>query len=358
MGRGSREGAADGAPGADGTPAAPSGLTVGELRALAAALAESEERYRRLVESTTDYVFCVLVDQGRPVKTTHGRGCVAVTGYTTEEYDADPGLWYRMIHEADRETVLGAVAVALAGESPPPFPHRITHKDGSLRWVGVTLVPRLDERRAVTGYDGLIRDITVRKLSEEAVIENERYLQSVLDSMNVGVFITEPATDRITYANSYALEMIGAGPDAVVGRACREFLSAASAPAPGAGTPAHGAEGLLADASGGTTPILRSSRTIEHKGSALAIESFFDIGERKRAAAERERLIGELQEALSKVKLLSGFLPICASCKKIRDDKGYWNQIETYIHEHSEAEFSHGLCPECAKKLYPKYFKE
>ena len=67
---------------------------------------------------------------------------------------------------------------------------------------------------------------------------------------------------------------------------------------------------------------------------------------------EKEELIEKLQESLKKVKLLSGFLPICASCKKIRDDKGYWNQIETYIRAHSEAEFSHGICPDCYKKLY------
>ena len=65
-----------------------------------------------------------------------------------------------------------------------------------------------------------------------------------------------------------------------------------------------------------------------------------------------------LKEALAKVKLLSGFLPICAVCKKIRDDKGYWNQIESYIRDHSEAEFSHGICPECAKKLYPDYIDD
>jgi hypothetical protein len=69
-------------------------------------------------------------------------------------------------------------------------------------------------------------------------------------------------------------------------------------------------------------------------------------------------LIRELQEALSKVKTLSGLLPICASCKKIRDDKGYWNQIETYIGAHSEAEFSHGICPDCLIKLYPGLYKE
>ena len=71
---------------------------------------------------------------------------------------------------------------------------------------------------------------------------------------------------------------------------------------------------------------------------------------------ERERLITELQVSLQKVRMLSGLLPICASCKKIRDDEGYWSQIESYIRDRSEAEFSHSICPECAKKLYPELY--
>jgi HAMP domain-containing protein len=77
------------------------------------------------------------------------------------------------------------------------------------------------------------------------------------------------------------------------------------------------------------------------------------IERRKQSEAERERLIVELQEALKKVKTLSGLLPICASCKKVRDDKGYWSQIDAYISEHSDAEISHGLCPDCMQKIYP-----
>ena len=73
---------------------------------------------------------------------------------------------------------------------------------------------------------------------------------------------------------------------------------------------------------------------------------------------EKEKLISELQEALAKVKTLSGLLPICSSCKKIRDDKGYWNQIETYIRQRSEAEFTHSICPKCAKMLYPGLLKD
>ena len=80
-----------------------------------------------------------------------------------------------------------------------------------------------------------------------------------------------------------------------------------------------------------------------------------DITERKRIEEEKERLILELQNALAQVKKLSGFIPICASCKKVRDDKGYWRQVEEYVSDHSEALFSHGICPDCMKKLYPEF---
>lgn len=72
---------------------------------------------------------------------------------------------------------------------------------------------------------------------------------------------------------------------------------------------------------------------------------------RHRADDEREKLITELQEALSQVRTLRGCLPICATCKKIRDDKGYWTRIEQYIMEHTDADFTHGICPDCAKKF-------
>lgn len=75
-----------------------------------------------------------------------------------------------------------------------------------------------------------------------------------------------------------------------------------------------------------------------------------------RYAIEREKLVVELRKALEQIKTLRGLIPICASCKKIRDDRGFWHQVEEYVGAHSEAEFSHGLCPACAKRLYPEVF--
>jgi hypothetical protein len=77
-----------------------------------------------------------------------------------------------------------------------------------------------------------------------------------------------------------------------------------------------------------------------------------DITDRKKAEEERERLIHDLKDALNNVKTLNGLLPICSHCKKIRDDAGYWKQIETYIESHSDASFSHSLCPACLDELY------
>jgi hypothetical protein len=90
-------------------------------------------------------------------------------------------------------------------------------------------------------------------------------------------------------------------------------------------------------------------KRIQEKTESLERE----ISEREKAEKEKEKNIAELREAMQKIKTLSGMLPICAHCKKVRDDKGYWNQIESYIGSHSEIEFSHSICRECAQKLYP-----
>lgn len=83
-----------------------------------------------------------------------------------------------------------------------------------------------------------------------------------------------------------------------------------------------------------------------------------DISERKKMELKNESLITELKDAISKVKTLSGFLPICSNCKGIRDDKGYWNKIEEYIQKHSDADFTHSICPKCAEILYPELYEK
>jgi hypothetical protein len=106
---------------------------------------------------------------------------------------------------------------------------------------------------------------------------------------------------------------------------------------------------------GGTVPCILTATPFKQTGGELIgiVEDFKDISDIKRVEEERERTIAELQRAMTEVKVLGGLLPVCASCKKIRDDNGYWNQIEAYVREHSEADFTHSICPDCTKKLYP-----
>ncbi|EEF60356.1 PAS domain-containing response regulator [Pedosphaera parvula] len=92
------------------------------------------------------------------------------------------------------------------------------------------------------------------------------------------------------------------------------------------------------------------------KGEVVGVSAIErDITRRKREEKERLRLIEELKEALTNIKTLKGLLPICASCKMIRDDRGYWERVETYISKHTQAEFTHGICPDCRERLYPEY---
>jgi PAS domain S-box-containing protein len=137
-------------------------------------LAESEHRYRRITESITDYVFRVVVAGGVAVSTEHGPGCVAVTGYTSEEFEADPGLSLRLVAPEDRLMVLGQAADVKANRRMRPVEYRIVRKDGSVRWVRCTPVPQYVVDATLVGYDGLIQDITERRTLEEQLVQAQK----------------------------------------------------------------------------------------------------------------------------------------------------------------------------------------
>jgi PAS domain S-box-containing protein len=128
-----------------------------------AELAESEDRYRRITETMTDYVFHVDVEDGHVAGTRHSPASVAVTGYAPEDFDADPQLWLAMVVPEDQALVLEQAREVESGQRMRPIEHRIVRKDGAVRWVRSTPVPQFEKNGRLIGYDGILQDITERR---------------------------------------------------------------------------------------------------------------------------------------------------------------------------------------------------
>ncbi|OGW25915.1 MAG: hypothetical protein A2X59_02335 [Nitrospirae bacterium GWC2_42_7] len=186
------------------------------------AIQESEKRYKRLVESVTDYIYTVQIKNNRPVRTSHGPGCIGVTGYTTEDYDADPYLWHSMIHEEDRKSVIEHAEKSLRGEVQPSLIHRIIHADGSIRWVANTIVLRFDEQHQLTAYDGLIKDITERRQIEEQLKISEAKYRSLVDSTDDSIYLVDRKC-RYLFMNEKHLKRCGLLKDHILGKYYGEF---------------------------------------------------------------------------------------------------------------------------------------
>ncbi len=135
------------------------------------ALTASEERYRRITEAVTDYIYTVRFSSGRPVETIHSQASVAVTGYSPEEFKATQTLWLNIVHSEDLEVVREQVSRCISGQNCGPIEHRIIRKDGNIRWVRRTLVPTFDSQGNIVSYDGLLQDITELKVAEHVQIQ-------------------------------------------------------------------------------------------------------------------------------------------------------------------------------------------
>ncbi|MFA6133488.1 MAG: PAS domain S-box protein [Phycisphaerae bacterium] len=124
------------------------------------ALRESEARYRAITAALTDYIYTVRVKDGQATETLHGEACVAVTGYTPQEYRDNPNLWIEMVPPEDRPALLEHTRQFLSGQEVGALEHRIVRKCGDVRWVRNTLLRHVDSQGRTVSYDGLVRDIT------------------------------------------------------------------------------------------------------------------------------------------------------------------------------------------------------
>ena len=210
---------------------------------------------------------------------------------------------------------------------------------------------------------GIARDITESKQAEKDLKHSKEVSETILNSMNDAVSLINTDDLSIIDVNRAFLEQYGLSKEYTLGRPCYEVTHNQQEPCgfPNdicplkktvrEGRTAH-AEHIhfLQDGSKTFVEITTSPIMNESKKVKQVVHISRNITIRKQAEEEREKLIGELQKALSEIKTLRGLLPICMNCHKIKTEHGSWNKLETYISKHSDAEFTHGICPECFKK--------
>ncbi len=169
------------------------------------------------------------------------------------------------------------------------------------------------------------------------------------------VLVLDGETQQIIYVNDTAIRVLGYSPESLIGTPFSRLL------------PEHAADQLLEAelvdgvygpmalrcADGDLRNVDVTVAVVPWDGKPALLYALRDATQRTRAEQEREKLIRELQTALATVNQLSGLLPICANCKRIRDAEGNWASLERYISDRSNAEFSHGICPTCREELYP-----
>ena len=195
-------------------------------------LRESEARYRRITEGLTDYQYTVRVENGRAVETRQSPSCMAVTGYTPEEFIVDPYLWITMVLPEERQQVREQVQKILAGTDVAPIEHRITRKNGEIRWIrDMTILSKNDSGELVS-YDGVIKDVTERKESQEKIRMSELKYRQLFQSMQNGFALHEvicdgqgvPCDYRFIEVNREFERLTGLNMEHVVGRTVLEVL--------------------------------------------------------------------------------------------------------------------------------------
>jgi two-component system, cell cycle sensor histidine kinase and response regulator CckA len=162
--------------GDDGKPQYVLGISedVTDLKLAEDARRETELRYRRIVDTITDYVISVKIEDGRAVETGHNAGCIGVTGYTPEELAGDPDLWLSLVVAEDRMAAVDQTRRILAGEPAGPVEYRIVRRDGAIRWVRHTPVVRTDSDGSPIAYDGVVQDITERRALHDQLLQAQK----------------------------------------------------------------------------------------------------------------------------------------------------------------------------------------
>ena len=327
-----------------------------ELLRTQAELEDARERYFDLYD-LAPVGYCTISEQGLFLEA--NLAAATLLGMPRGSLVKEPVS--RFIHKEEQDIYYLRRKQLFETGEPQECELRMVKMDGTAFWAHLAAIVAQDGDGAPV-CRVVTRDITERKHAETALQESEARYRSLFEGAAEGILVAEVETGRFLRANPAFCRMLGYSHGDLCAMGVENFH------------PPESLEYVLAEfkalACGKKLqsvdiPCLRRDGTILYAdiaGSAILIDGkicnvgfFTDVTERKQAEKERARLILELRVALEKVKTLSGLLPICSCCKKIRDDKGYWTQLEVFFSDHSDAEFSHGLCPECAEKTMKEF---
>lgn len=234
--------------------------------------------------------------------------------------------------------------------------------DGSACYVCCR--PLFDDDGGLAGVVTTIEGGMVPESVYDRLLRSSERLQAVLESARLAWWEEDFRTGSVRRSDSWA-EMLGYSPEEIDSdkNVWLRLIHPDDLPAVRRAAEAHErgetdafeVEHRMRTAGGGWKWIRNWGRIVERDADGRplrALGAHLDISDRKKVELDREELITELRSALEEIRSLKGIIPICARCKKIRDDSGYWEQLEVYLRQRSGAEFSHGLCPDCARELY------
>jgi PAS domain S-box-containing protein len=336
--------------------------------------AEERQNTEEQIKKQTEFLNLVLESLSHPfyVIDVENYSVTLANSAAQMEHLTGRSTCYALTHKRDRPCHSAEhpcpLEIIKRTQKPVVVEHIHFNKDGQPRNVEVHAYPIFDNHGKLSQMIEYSLDITDRKRMEAALKDSEMKFRSVTQSA-IDAIISSDKTGNIVFWNPAAEKMFGYAENEIIGQPLTVLMPEHLRAAHLKGVANHLAAGesriiektvevvgLKKD--GMEFPIELSISSWQASNEIFFTGIIRDISERKQIENERDQLIADLQRSLAEVKTLSGLLPICSSCKKIRDDKGYWNQIEGYIHKHSDATFSHGICPECTKKLYPGYYKK
>lgn len=270
------------------------------------------------------------------------------------------GKTCRAVFRARQDSCLECPCI-ISLEAGKPHRHILPYPTAQspTEWFEFSIFRLEDVDGQILGAIGHVNDITERKQTEELLKDEVNRRRILVEQSRDGIVVLDQ-NGKVYEANQQYARMLGYSMEELRQlyvwdwdtRWTKEQLMKDMQKVDEAGdhfeTRHRRKDGTICD-------VEISANGSVYRGQKLVFCVCRDVSERNRIQKEREKLIKELQQALKEIKTLRGILPICSFCKKVRNDKGYWEQVDVYIHKHSHADISHGICPECMGKHYPEY---